>query len=99
MKRMESLRWWQRLACRLWCPGWESERPLADAAEEGPWIAAAILMTNRGDFERETRYVPGNLRNAYEIARWLALKLADATHPELGVRWAVRRPQSGEWTP
>ena len=63
--------------------------------EPGPWLAVAVIQTRRGEFERCVRFVDNDLLNAYEVARWLALDLADRTHSELGVRWAVRRPEQG----
>jgi hypothetical protein len=87
---------WKRLLCRLRCPEWNEERPKVN--EPGPWLAVAIIQTHRGEFERCVRYVDNDLLNAYEVARWLALDLADRTHSELGVRWAVRRPWAGEQT-
>lgn len=85
---------WKRLLCRFFCPNWKSDKPKTN--EPGPWIAVAILQTHRGEFESDLRFVDNDLFNAYEVARWLALILADRTHPELGVRWAVRRPEVNE---
>jgi hypothetical protein len=84
---------WKRLLCRFCCPNWHDERPKVN--EPGPWVAVAIIQTHRGEFERCVRFVDNDLLNAYEVARWLALDLADRTHSELGVRWAVRRPEQG----
>jgi hypothetical protein len=77
---------WQRLACWLFCPRWKEDRP---ADEAGRWVACSILVTHRGRFERDNVEVEG-LVNAYEMARWLALKLAGETHHEHGVDWAIR---------
>lgn len=93
MKTKNHLNIWQRLMCRIFCPRWTEDRPTAN--DEGPWVAVAILQTHRGEFERDWRLVESNLQNAYEVARWLGLWLADRTSSQLGVRWAVRRPEQG----
>lgn len=80
------LQWWQRLLCRWLCPRWFEDMPLD---KSGEWVACSIKVTPLGQFEVETRQVTG-LRNAYEVARWLALCLDWKLHPSLGVKWGVR---------
>ena len=96
MKRMDHIRWWHRVLCRIWCPTWNQSRPATD--EKGPWVAVAILQTHRGDFERDWRRVENGLQDAYEVARWLGLKLQDGNWNDLGVRWAVRRPEDERYS-
>jgi hypothetical protein len=93
VQKQDKLSFFQRLLCRLFCPRWKEDKPVENLP--GPWIAVAMLQTHRGDFERNWRLV-GDLSNAYEVARWLALELADASHPELGIQWSVRRPEPDE---
>lgn len=91
MKTKNSLNIWQRLICQIFCPNWNEDRPLEN--EPGPWVAVAITQTHRGDFERDWMRVENDLQNAYEVARWLGVRLDFITGSELGIRWAVRRPE------
>lgn len=85
------LKWWQRLLCRWMCPRWLEDMP---TDKGGEWAACAIKVTRRGRTETDVRHVIG-LRNAYEVARWLALCLDWRLHPQLGVEWAVRELKQG----
>ena len=86
---MKKLNWWQRLQCKWLCPNFKQDRPAED--KPGKWMAVAVLkMPFSGEREVFTREVEG-LFNAYEVARWLALKL-DRTAPAVyGVNWGVRK--------
>ena len=84
------LSWWRRILCRWLCPRFEEDMPKDD--EPGEWVACALLRTYCGRSEISTVSVTG-LKNAYEIARWLALKLDFTAPSRYGVDWAVRRPK------
>jgi hypothetical protein len=84
------LKWYQRVLCRIFCPRWKQDRP---KDEPGTWIACALVVTHGGRYERMTREVEG-LVNAYEVARWLALRLDFKTHPDLGIQWAIRKHEN-----
>jgi hypothetical protein len=85
------LKWWQRLLCRWMCPRFHEDMP---EDKGGMWVACSLKVSFCGRSERDTVEVEG-LRNAYEVARWLALKLDWRLHPTLGVDWAVRELKQG----
>ena len=70
----------------------------------GPWIATAIRLTPFS--EREVRWaeVKGGLRDAYLVARRLALHvdretptgLLGSREAEVGIGWGIRRKRAGE---
>ncbi len=93
MKRASKLKWWQLWLCRRMCPNFETDMPAND--ESGTWVACSLKVNFVGRREVEVREVEG-LRNAYEVARWLALKLDWDAHSSLGVDWAVRRKNKEE---
>lgn len=68
------------------CPRFVEDMP---EDKDGKWVACAIKVNFCGRYETDAVEVDG-LLNAYEIARWLALKLDWRIHPSLGVDWAVR---------
>lgn len=84
---MKKLNWWQRLQCKVFCPKFEQNKP---QDKPGRWIAVSILHTPFNSREVDTIEVEG-LVNAYEVSRWLALKLDRRTYMDYGVEWAVRK--------
>lgn len=82
------IKWWQRILCRRFCPRYAEDMPVD---KPGLWVACSLKRNYVSAVEIECVEVEG-LRNAYEVARWLALKLDFKTPQEFGISWAVRKP-------
>lgn len=79
----------------LFCPRYFADMP--KDGESGPWVAVAIRHSLGRREEYIWQLVSGDLRAAYKMARWLALKADFALGLETrGIEWAVRRPSEQE---
>ena len=84
----------------IFCPDFWKSFPVED--KEGPWVACALRtnLFNREGTEIYTRLMPdATLKEAYVVARKLALKLDNRTpyaDGELGINWAIRRPNEND---
>lgn len=91
------MNWFKRALMHLMCPEYSKAMP---RDEPGVWVAVALKFTefNPQGREVEKKLVVG-LREAYRTARWLAL-MQDLSmpHPEVGIKWGVRRPREEELT-
>ncbi len=93
MKTCKGINWFQRRLCRWFCPRFVEEYPEDDDQEI--WVAVAMRVNFVRRWEVFTCKVVGR-RNAYEVARWLALTLCWVTRSELGVDYGVREPTEYE---